>query len=367
MYQLLLALLIISNLPVGLSAESTPSDSNQAYATVNIMNVPRQAVLYVNGNRQSLQNNELRLGPGAYQFTLKAEDYHEWSRRLRLTANDVVELKADMQPLQTQEPERVAESTTGLVFIKIPGGRFQMGSPTNEPNRDQDERQHRVTVDSFYMSTTEVTQKQFVTFLNAVKQRGSEYEPWFDTHNEDHDSKIMKQGDKYVVQAGYQDHPVFEVSWFGAMAFAAWLSRETGHHYRLPTEAQWEYAARAGTQTPYWWGSQLPECDQAAANGAKFDDDAQCDDTGTEPVKHYQANPWGLYDVHGNVWEWTCSAYQKEYNGNETRCQLDGFEDRVYRGGSWYDEPHALRVAERFDISPDSRNDGIGFRLVRMD
>ncbi|MEM1010243.1 MAG: formylglycine-generating enzyme family protein, partial [Myxococcota bacterium] len=147
--------------------------------------------------------------------------------------------------------------------------------------------------------------------------------------------------------------------------YTKWLSQHTGQQYRLPTEAQWEYAARGNTTTRYWWGNQEPVCQKGVRNGAKFDDNASCDDTGTEVIGSYQANAYGLYDVHGNVWEWTCSDHHNSYDGNEGRCSSKN-QTKVLRGGSWGIIPRYLRAAVRSYVNPDVRIINIGFRVVRF-
>ncbi|MCP5091413.1 MAG: formylglycine-generating enzyme family protein, partial [Gammaproteobacteria bacterium] len=140
-----------------------------------------------------------------------------------------------------------------------------------------------------------------------------------------------------------------------------------GESYRLPTEAEWEYAARAGTTTPFHIGEQITT-EQANFNGnytyngsAKGEYRQQ-----TLAVGQFEANGFGLYDVHGNVWEWTCSAYDPEYQGGEQKCaDADAGERRVLRGGSWFYFPRWLRSADRGSYVPASRSYSVGFRLAR--
>jgi len=160
-----------------------------------------------------------------------------------------------------------------------------------------------------------------------------------------------------------KDHPVEKVNYYEVEKFMAKLNQlDPNRQYRLPTEWEWEYAARAGAKTDYWWGSQEPVCHKGVRNGAKFDDDKSCDDTGTEPVKSYQANPFGLYDVSGNVWEWTCTLYERPYG---EQCDASGQSAaRVLRGGAWYYDRDALRLGYRSSYPPDNRINYIGFRVV---
>ncbi len=141
--------------------------------------------------------------------------------------------------------------------------------------------------------------------------------------------------------------PVIDVSWDDAQAYVQWLSQRTGRRYRLLTSAEWEIAARAGTTTEYSWGDDPPVCDQNARNGANFRD---CTGNGSRPVGSFRPNGFGLYDVHGNVWEWVRDA--------------EG-SSRVLRGGSWGNDPQDLRSAFRSGGYPSNRYDDWGFRLAR--
>ncbi|MDJ0805857.1 MAG: SUMF1/EgtB/PvdO family nonheme iron enzyme [Gammaproteobacteria bacterium] len=154
---------------------------------------------------------------------------------------------------------------------------------------------------------------------------------------------------------------VVNVSWHEANGYLQWLSAKTGHAYRLPTEAEWEYAARAGTDSPYWWGE---EAGQGRANcegcGSAWDNKY------VAPVGSFEPNPWGLHDTAGNVWEWTCSAFKETFDGSEGRC-ADPTDTgrRVLRGGSWNDSPEWLRSSARDRSIPDDRTNDLGFRVLR--
>jgi len=149
---------------------------------------------------------------------------------------------------------------------------------------------------------------------------------------------------------GRANRPVINVSWDDAQAYVHWLSQRTGQHYRLPTSAEWEIAARAGTTTNYSWDDQGPVCDQGAPNGANF---FSCTDDQPRPVGSFQPNAFGLYDVHGNVWEWVEDCY-------DASCS-----SRIVRGGSWNGFPVHLRASYRDSISPGVRYEDYGFRVAR--
>lgn len=231
--------------------------------------------------------------------------------------------------------ETFASSSTGMEFVLIPAGEFDMGSPSDEHDRsDYESPTHRVTIKTpFYMGKSSVTQKQW--------------------------KQIMKNDPSHFKG---EDRPVEMVSWQEAQEFVKRLNAaESTDKYRLPSEAEWEYACRAGTQTGYFFGddeSQLNEYAWYAENsGSK-----------THPIGRKNPNPWGLYDMHGNVWEWVQDKWHENYNGSPSDGSV--WEDgdvsfRVSRGGSWYCNTNSCRSASRFRRSPESRFGNLGFRLLR--
>ena len=224
-----------------------------------------------------------------------------------------------------------SEQVTGIKFLRIPGGSFVMGSPSTEEGRQQfAETQHRVSVGGFWLAQTEVTQAQWKVVMD---QNPSHF-----------------KGD---------DRPVERVSWFDVQEFIEKLNNLTGKNFRLPTEAEWEYAARAGTVTVRYWGDQVG-INRANCKGCG----SHWDYRQTAPVKSFRPNPFGLYDILGNVWEWTCSAYNSSYDGSESRC-ADQAETYVTRGGSWYHETRWMRAAHRRFSRPIYRVISYGFRLAR--
>ncbi len=247
---------------------------------------------------------------------------------------------------------RVWLTTTGAAgpaMIALPGGTFRMGSPASEPERDTDEAQHTVSIRPFAIGQTEVSFADYDRFAAATGRPLPDDAGW-----------------------GRGDHPVINVSWDDATAYAAWLSEQTGRPYRLPTEAEWEYAARAGTDSPFWTGACI-HTDQANYNGT-YDYNGCGAKTGVDrqqtlPVDSLAANPWGLYQVAGNVWEWTCSAYADPYDGKETACISKNDANtgpyRVIRGGAWNNQPAWLRSADRNGYRPSTRYVNLGFRLAQ--
>lgn len=229
----------------------------------------------------------------------------------------------------------------GMEFVLIPAGTFIMGSPLSEPGRDSDERRHKVTLTrSFYMQTTEVTQRQWQTVMG------------------DNPSHFRDCGETC---------PVEKVSWHDTQRFITRLNSMVGANtYRLPTEAEWEYAARSGSQTAL---SNGIIAETGCGNDANLDRIGwYCSnsDNKSHPVAQKQSNAWGLYDMHGNVWEWCDDWYGDYPSGPVTDPQ--GPESgliRVNRGGSWWWFARFCRSANRIRYMPFDHAEDIGFRLVK--
>jgi formylglycine-generating enzyme required for sulfatase activity len=241
----------------------------------------------------------------------------------------------------------------GPEMVVVPAGKFMMGSPDNEPERYANESpRHEVTfARPFAVARHAVTRGQFAAFVKATGHKADER--W-----------------RHPGFAQDDSHPVVRISWDDAKAYAAWLETIYGHPYRLLSEAEWEYAARAGTVTPFWWGSSITPS-QANYNGEHVYAGGGSKGEyrkGTVPVGSFNANPWGLYNVHGNVWEWMEDFWHDNYNG----APADGSawitspsgRGRVVRGGSWYLYPGVLRAALRYRYSAELSLSG--FRLARM-
>jgi len=235
--------------------------------------------------------------------------------------------------------DKLQDGSKGPEMVTIPAGEFQMGSPASEAGRVDDETQHPVKVVSFAMGVYEVTFAEYDRFAQATKRELPGDDGW-----------------------GRENRPVINVSWHDAVAYTSWLSEQTGKRYRLPTEAEWEYAARAGSTTAYWWGDGVGRNHANCYGcGSQWDNKKQ-----TVPVGSFERNEFGLYDVLGNVWEWTCSPYAEKWDGNKSACNnADTQTWRVIRGGSWNNIPRYLRSSIRNDSSPDFRNYFQGFRVIR--
>ena len=282
--------------------------------------------------------------------------------------------------------DKLHDGNGGPAMVVIPAGKFQMGAPEGEAGRDTDERQHVVIIKRpFAIGQHQVTRGEFRRFVevSGYKTDAERNEGGYEGC-----SIIYREGSEWNdgYRAGYSwwnpnfkqsdAHPVVCVSWNDAMAYARWLSRQTGRTYRLPTEAEWEYAARAGTTTGRYWGD---DPNQACRYANVADQTARkifpnltvhaCDDghANTAPVGSFQPNAWMLHDMLGNVWEWTCSAYNENYGGAEQECVREDTPDpRVVRGGAWDESPAWVRSALRYGDSPTLRYSNEGFRLARF-
>lgn len=271
-------------------------------------------------------------------------------------------------------------------MVVIPAGRFVMGAAPGEEEheelsdefRNRSQPQHEVHVASFSAGRFEVTRGQYRAFAEATGRSSDGCFIWTEAGFE-------KDATKNWRNPGYvQDdsHPVACVSWNDASAYARWLSQKTGRDYRLLTEAEWEYAARAGTKTARFWddagnmscgyanGADLTT--QARVPGADKWPIANCSDryAYTAPVGSYRANSFGLYDMLGNVWEWTRDCWNGNYSGAPTDGNAWAAGDcsqRVVRGGSWEDAPVGLRAAYRVGSPTVIRVYIRGFRVARTD
>jgi formylglycine-generating enzyme required for sulfatase activity len=231
--------------------------------------------------------------------------------------------------------EIFASPSTGIEFVLIPSGEFEMGSPSKEKNEFASEfPAHKVAIkNSFYLGKSPVTQKQW--------------------------KKIMGKNPSHFKG---EDHPVEMVSWIEAQKFIKKLNeKEHTNKYRLPSEAEWEYACRAGTQTNYYFGDDNSKLNEYAWY-------AENSNGQTHPVCQKKPNSWGLCDMHGNVWEWVQDTWHENYNSSPLDgSPWEGEEDthRASRGGSWYCDSNLCRSASRFRRDPENHISNLGFRLLK--
>lgn len=274
--------------------------------------------------------------PGEYQFSATKDGYDAVTKKVSVTASMMQTIHLSLAP----EIEMVA----------IAGGCFQMGSPSGEVDRDPDEGpQHTVCVEPFELGKYEVT---FADWDACIADDGCFHEP---------DDKGWGRGRQ----------PVVNVSWKDAQSYVRWLSRSTGQDYRLPSEAEWEYAARAGSTAPFFTGDCI-HTDQANYDGTSEYNSCGAQ-TGVElgkPVQvgSYPANAWGVHDMHGNALEWVEDCWNGGYKGApaDGSAWLDGnCARRVIRGGSYFGYPGYMRSAYRCRRSTGYTIKRLGFRLAR--
>jgi len=304
----------------------------------------------------------IELDPGKYHLEASSAGYQTKRTWMTLEAGEDKTFNVRLRKLGD-----VFTNSLGMKFVFIRPGTFLMGSSEDEPGRLYDEEKHRVTIGKgYYQQTTEVTIGQFRKFVRAsgYKTEGETIGGcWVSTKGgawkKKKESTWSNPGSWKTAESHQTDrYPVTCVSWNDAQTFIRWLSRKEGMTYGLPTEAEWEYAGRAGKNTPFAFGRCL-STDQGnyGGIGLLF---ADCRD-----VYRIAPNPWGLFDMHGNVSEWC----QDWYGGYPSRPVTDpkgpSFgTNRVMRGGHWSAKAHGCRSARRGRFRPDSASDAIGFRLV---
>ncbi len=239
----------------------------------------------------------------------------------------------------TRMQDQLSAGGMGPELVYIQGGSFMMGSHMSQLVNEE-QPVHEVTLKSFSIGRYEVTFRDYELFAAATDRPLPDDLGW-----------------------GQGPRPVINVSWEDARAYTEWLSEQTGHRYRLPSEAEWEYAASAGTESPYWWGTEL-----GTGNANCFNCGSQWDGSSTAPVGRFKPNPFGLYNTAGNVMEWVDDCYHSSYDGapaDGSSWQEPGCTERVVRGGAFNKPGESLRVTRRGRHDADARLLVLGFRVVR--
>ncbi len=243
--------------------------------------------------------------------------------------------------------EKKITTPLGMSFVLVEPGTFMMGSPKTERFRDADEIRRSVKIETaYYLQTTEVTLGQWRAVMGK---------------------KWLKK------RKGTDDMPVTQISYYDCLKYIDMLNKKGMGVYRLPTDKEWEYACRAGTTTAYSWGDAI-DCSKAMyGNNPKKNEECtlylrsiKIDTYGPAPVKTYAPNPWGFYDMHGNVWEWCSDTYSAYLSGPTPKAYnpMDS-DSHIRRGGSWYKYGRYLRSANRTYAHPGAKLLTTGFRLVR--
>ena len=227
-----------------------------------------------------------------------------------------------------------------LAMVPVAGGTFRLGSLPTEAHHQADEGPvHVVTVEPFWMASHEISWDLYEPFINLRGEKTAPNVEWADA--------LSRPTPPYVDMSfgmGKAGFPAVGMTHYAAAQFCGWLTRQTGHFYRLPTEAEWEYACRAGTQTAYYFGDDPAQLDAYAWHYGNSDGKYQ-------PVGSRKPNAWGLYDMHGNATEWTLNSYHADgyqtHPGSAPWTPPTELYGRVVRGGSWDDDPEQLRSAAR--------------------
>jgi serine/threonine-protein kinase PpkA len=317
----------------------------------------------------------IELSPGRYEIEVSAEGHDSKTQWIRLASGEDRHLSVELDPVKSASPSAGdiwTEPTTGMEFVWVPGGCYQMGSNRGDSN---EKPVHEVCVDGFWMGKTEVTRGQFRRFIKASgHETDAEKAGYAWIKNAQTDWKWQKKSGYDWEKVGYDQsdvHPVVCVSWNDARAFAQWLSEKAGRDIRMPSEAEWEYAARGGTtDMRFWGGNDGDACRYAnvADKGNNWSSSFPCDDgyKFTAPAGNYRPNQFGLYDMLGNVWEWCQDVYDSGAYSKHSRSNpvvTSGGSLRVGRGGSWSDDPRYVRCANRDRGDPGYAYDILGFRL----
>ena len=247
------------------------------------------------------------------------------------------------QPVARREDTEFRDCAECPLMVVVPAGSFMMGSPAGElSRRDGEGPVHRVSISQpFAVGKHEVTFAEWDACVSAggCGHRRDDF-GW-----------------------GRGTRPVINVSWTDAQSYVEWLSGETGARYRLLSESEWEYAARAGTTTRYWWGNEIGR-NRANCDGCG----SRWDFRETAPVGSFPSNGFGLHDMHGNVWEWVEDCWHDSYSGaptDESAWTTGDCSGRIHRGGAWSSGPWRLRSAVRSGTSTFNQNDNLGFRVAR--
>lgn len=306
-------------------------------------------LVIINGIEKGSTPLDMNLPKGDYLVELKKRGYPSQRMQLALYGDTAQHFKLTDGFATGIALENPPE---GIEMMAIEPGCFNMGSLSSEKGRGSGERLHNVCIkQGFWMGKYEITQQQW--------------------------QKLMQKNLSYFNECGAKC-PVENVEWYEIQTFLKILSNKSGHKYRLPTEAEWEYAARSGTETPFYYGQCLEH------NKANFNTKYKYNEC-TVSKEHYRnstiavgsftGNAWGLHDMHGNVSEWTCSAYNNHYDGTEQYCHkpkdddMPGYSEQIahyaVRGGAWQYKPAYARSAYRDKEFPNANNKKIGFRVVR--
>jgi formylglycine-generating enzyme len=342
----------------------------------------KQMVLAVQGSATRGEYGSIKFDSPYIKDKVLVVPYHQENRTYRAAYQGPPTGFALVQSFEGRVNFLPREMTNslGMNLLVIPAGRFLMGSPKGEADRLDDELQHEVEITRpFYLGKHEVTVGQFKAFVKDTNYLTEAEKDGKGGRAFDGKEFVQKPEFtwKHLHFAQTDDHPVVIVTWSDAVAFCTWLSKKEGRTYRLPTEAEWEYACRAGTKTCFSSGAKEEDL-KAIGNIADASLKMKWMDATwamswndgfpfTAPVGRFRANDFGLQDMHGNVWEWCSDWYGEDYYGKSPKQDPQGpanGKERVSRGGAWSTQPKFCRSAFRDWHEPGYRSDCVGFRIV---
>jgi len=324
-----------------LQLQGTLAPLTEKQGRLYISTIPKDSSIHIEGINMAYVFG-MKIDEGKYTLIIRHNDYYP--KTIQAIIKPGQEKKVNVQLIPKHGHNTIINSL-GMSFVLIPAGTFEMGSPENEPDRNNDEKMHKVILTKpFYMQTTEVTQGQWKALMG-------------NNPSLNHDC-----GD---------DCPVENVSWNDVQTFITKLNEMKNvkkRKYRLPTEAEWEYAARAGTKKSFFWGNYA-DCSKANYGKGNCGNCNECskkkNSVKIKNVGSYPSNSWGLFDMNGNVWEWVKDSYSKDLSTTRSEDPIvtSGL-DKVVRGSSWFYTSKYCRSAARFRVLSESKLDDLGFRLV---
>jgi len=333
-----------------MAGQNLPADKplDIIWTTANLPDYARFDIDYLDKN-ENWQTIDKGI-PHNYPTLAGNRGFYRWEK-LPADVHPQLQVRLRYETKQSAAGSTWTEKNTGMTFVYIPPGCFNIGSPKTEVGHQANEVQTRVCVEGFWMGKTEVTNKQYRDYKQS------------------HDSGSDRHPDRNF---DGDNQPVVKVNQSQAHAHSQWLSQKNGEKFRLPTEAEWEYAARAGQTTAYYWGENPNDACQyanvadrklAQTPGVKTVQNCNDKYAVTAPVAQFKANDFGLYDMLGNVAEWTCSAMPSDNSYTGVNSCNSGF--LVSKGGSWGQFGEEIRLAKRvWYLSSDSQQ--VGFRLIRV-
>ena len=350
---------------------TAPVGAAPGIARITVKTDPETAGVNILNIKQRFSQG-MELKPGKYHIEVAAQGYQTQRTWITLASGDDKTIDMELKKLGA-----TITNSLGMKFLFIDPGTFEMGSDAKHNAGFQDEQKHTVTLTKgYYLQMAEVSVglfRKFVTETGYKTEAETTGGCWINTKGggwkKIKESTWMNPGSTEAAFQQADQLPVTCVSWNDTQSFTAWLSKKEGKTYGLPTEAEWEYACRAGTTTPFAFGNCLSS-DQANYGGIDVQF-ANCKDSYRKnykkplKVKSLAANPWGLFDMHGNVAEW-CADWYGPY---PSRTMIDpkgpsSGTDHVLRGCHWLNTASECRSAKRSSFSPDSASDAIGFRIV---